>query len=258
MTPRPAARKAAPEAAPDDGRTAAARERGGTVGTRRALVESQILEAATELFAARGFAGTSLQDIAEATGLTRPALYHYFSSKEDLLSQLVKEVTVGPATDLRRLRRSTSMSVSERLHAMAAAVAGLQARHPARFRMLVRSEGDLPEALATPYDAGRRSVLREFSSVIDEGVRSGEFRAVDPRTAALGIIGLCNWVAWWHRPGDEVEDQRVVASLADMALSSVVAHDRRPTAAGGLGRVVELLKQDLAALERLAATDGRD
>ena len=248
MTPRPAA-----TSTPGDGRNANGDDRGPTVGTRRALVETQILEAATELFAARGFSGTSLQDVAEATGLTRPALYHYFSSKEDLLSRLVKEVTVGPATDLRRLRRKAGAPVGERLHAMAASVAGLQARHPSRFRMLVRSEGDLPEALATPYDAGRRAVLREFSSVIDEGVRSGEFRPVDPRTAALGIIGLCNWVAWWHKPGDDIEDRRVVESLADMALASVAAHDRRETTGSGLGRVVELLRQDLAALERLAS-----
>ncbi len=243
MTTRPRAAKATPEG---NGAKPAA-----TPGTRKALVETQILEAATELFAARGFSGTSLQDIAEATGLTRPALYHYFSSKEDLLSRLVSEVTVGPAADLRRIRRRTGPPATERLHAMAASIVELQALHPSRFRMLVRSEADLPETLASTYAAGRRSVLREFSSVIDEGVASGEFRPVDARTAALGIIGLCNWVAWWHRPGDDAEDRRVIASLADMAVASVVANDPRETSASGVGRVVELLKQDVAALERL-------
>ena len=52
------------------------------------------MAAATNLFAERGFAGTNLQDIAEATGLTRPALYHYFKSKESLLSRLVAELTL--------------------------------------------------------------------------------------------------------------------------------------------------------------------
>src|SRR6266478_2520132 len=69
-------------------------------GPRRDLMESQIMEEATRLFADRGFAGTSLQDIAVATGLTRPALYHYFGSKEDLLSRLVSELTEGPADEL--------------------------------------------------------------------------------------------------------------------------------------------------------------
>jgi AcrR family transcriptional regulator len=219
--------------------------------TRKALVESQIIEAATELFAERGFAGTSLQDIADATRLTRPALYHYFSSKEDLLSRLVSAATEGPAGELRAIRLQGRMSSVERLRAMASSIALLQARHPARFRLLIKSEADLPAALAKTYDSGRRSVLREFTALIEEGVRSGEFRAVDPRTAALGIIGLCNWVAWWHKPGNDADDQKIVTELADMAVASVVATDGRETAATGVARALELLKQDVAALEQL-------
>lgn len=225
-------------------------------GTRKTLVEAHIVEVATALFAERGFAGTSLQDIATAAGLTRPALYHYFASKEDLLSRLVSAATETPAGDLRRIRRGDGTCV-ERLRAMAASIAEMQAKHPARFRLLIMSEADLPARLAKPYASGRRSVLREFSTLLDEGVRTGEFRAVDSRTAALGIIGLCNWVAWWHRPGNDADDQRVVGELADMAVASVTAADRRETTTSGLARTIELLKHDVATLERLVETTDR-
>jgi len=213
-------------------------------------MESQIMEEATRLFADRGFAGTSLQDIADATGLTRPALYHYFGSKEDLLSRLVSELTEGPADELGEIRARTGATATERLRAMAFAVALRQATQPARFRVLVRSEAELPGALSKVYDQGRRRVLKEFSSVIDEGVRQGEFRPVDPRVAALGVIGLCNWVAWWHRPGGQRADQGVAEALADMAVASVARQDARATEAGGAARVLALLKEDVALLER--------
>jgi AcrR family transcriptional regulator len=228
-------------------------------------MESQIMEEATRLFADRGFAGTSLQDIADATGLTRPALYHYFGSKEELLSRLVSELTEGPADELGEIRRRTGTTATERLRAMAFAVALRQASQPARFRVLVRSEAELPEALSKVYDQGRRRVLKEFSAVIDEGVRRGEFRPVDPRIAALGVIGLCNWVAWWHRPGGQRADEGVAGALADMAVASVVRQDARATGAegaegaggvegaGGAARVLALLKEDVALLERLLA-----
>lgn len=240
-----------PPPRPRRAETRRAAEDTGARTTRRGLVETQIVEAATELFAERGFAGTSLQDIADATGLTRPALYHYFSSKEDLLSRLVSEVTVGPAGDLRRIRRDDTLSLVERLRAMAASVALLQAQRPDRFRLLIRSEAELPSALAKTYDAGRRSVLREFTAVIDEGVRSGHLRAVEPRVAALGIIGLCNWVAWWHRPGSDDADRQVVAALADMAVASVVAQDQDQASGSGVAQALQRLKKDVAALERL-------
>jgi AcrR family transcriptional regulator len=216
-------------------------------------MESQIMEEATRLFADRGFAGTSLQDIADATGLTRPALYHYFESKEDLLSRLVSELTEGPAEQLGEIRRRADTTAGERLRAMALAVALRQASQPARFRLLVRSEAELPEGLSKVYHQGRRRVLREFSSIIDEGVRSGEFRPVDPRIAALGVIGLCNWVAWWHRPGDQRADHSVAEALADMAIASLVQHDARPTEAEGAARALALLKEDVALLERFLA-----
>ena len=57
------------EGGPPEGRAAE-----GRASTRRALVEQEIYEQATRLFAERGFAGTSFQDIADAVGLTRPAL----------------------------------------------------------------------------------------------------------------------------------------------------------------------------------------
>jgi AcrR family transcriptional regulator len=242
---------AEPAERPARKKRAAAPARAG--GPRRDLMESQIMEEATRLFADRGFAGTSLQDIADATGLTRPALYHYFGSKEDLLSRLVSELTEGPADELAEIRARTGTTATGRLRDMAFAVALRQASQPARFRALVRSEAELSEALSKVYDHGRRRVLKEFSSVIEEGVRGGEFRPVDPRIAALGVIGLCNWVAWWHRPGDQRADRGVADSLAEMAVASVVQHDARPTEAGGAARAQALLKEDVALLERFLA-----
>lgn len=224
-------------------------------GTRKALVESQIVERATQLFAERGFAGTSLQDVADAMGLTRPALYHYFSSKEDLLSRLVSDATEGPAEELREIRCRVGAPVTERLHAMATAIALLQASHPARFRALIRSEAELPQPLTRTYQEGRRRVLREFTAVIDEGVRSGELRSVDPRTAALGVIGLCNWVAWWHHPTGEQADRDVARAMADMAVAAVASTDDRAVEGDGAARALRLLKDDVAALERLLLPD---
>jgi AcrR family transcriptional regulator len=225
-----------------------------TAQSRKELVAERIVETATRLFADQGFASTSIQDIAEANGLTRSALYHYFPNKEAILSRLVSEATDAAAGELRSIREQAGRPVAERLRAMAASVALLQARHPARFQLLVRSEPDLPAELAVSYAQGRRRVLREFATVIDEGVGSGTFRPVDSRTAALGIIGLCNWVAWWHRPGGEEAAQQVADALADMAVASVAVpdrSDRSDVAGSGLARTVALLKKDVAELELL-------
>ena len=238
--------------APKPGRTAdGARDERARSSTRRDLVEGQIIAEATRLFAERGFSGTSLKDIADATGLTRPALYHYVKSKDEILARLVTELAEMPARALQAVHAEEGMSTSERLRKMAHAVALQQATDPSRFQLLVRSEADLPDDLVVRYKESRRSVLREFVSVIEEGIAAGEFRSVHARTAALSILGQCNWVAWWHRSGTAPENERVADAIADLALASVrsaeepVGEDPRRRALRRVRRELDYLEQVL-------------
>jgi AcrR family transcriptional regulator len=226
-------------------------------GARWGLVENQILTEATRLFAERGFARTTLTDIAEATGLTRPALYHYFANKEALLARLVSDLTLAPAEELAKLRRFGGKTAVERLHAMAFDTARRHATQPERFRVLVRSDAELPLELAKSYRDGRRRILAEFKAVIEEGMASDEMRPVDARTAALGIIGQCTWVAWWYRPTEDGDERTVATALADMAVAAVSPTDGRSTTARGPARALELLKQDVALLEAALALESQ-
>jgi len=228
-------------AAPESGRSS----------TRRDLVESQIVAEATRLFAERGFSGTSLKDIADATGLTRPAIYHYVRNKDELLAKLVAELAQGPVLALREINDTADAEPLDRLRHMAQVVAGQQAAEPSRFQLLIRSEADLSDDLAGPYLQGRREVLAEFVRVIEDGVRAGQMRPVDPRIAALSILGQCNWVAWWQPPGASAEEAaRVADALADLAVASVISSGAdaavRDSPAGALAQV----RRDLDLLEQ--------
>lgn len=217
--------------------------------TRRDLVESQIIAEATRLFAERGFAGTSLKDIADATGLTRPALYHYVRSKDDILAKLVTELAELPAQALQEVNAEPDLTAPERLRRMAHAVALLQASGPTRFQLLIRSEADLPADVVERYAEGRRSVLREFIGVLEQGMAGGDFRAVDARVAALSILGQCNWVAWWHHDSTAEENERVADAIADLAVASVLAADG-PADEDPRRRSIARLRRELDYLER--------
>ena len=84
---------------------------------------SEILEHATRLFAERGYDGTTLQDIADAIGITRPGLYNYISSKEQLLAALVRDVSENTAHTVRAVRLRTDLSSVEKLRTVVRALA---------------------------------------------------------------------------------------------------------------------------------------
>jgi AcrR family transcriptional regulator len=217
---------------------------------RRELVENEIYEHASRLFAERGFAGTSLQDIAEAMGLTRPALYHYVKSKDELLAKLVTEITEGPAAELREINQRDDIDAVGKLRAFITAIVSRRTDQPARFRLIIRSEAELPPELSSAHERGRRAVLREFTTVIDEGIRSGRFRPMDASAAALGLIGMCNWVSWWYHPGGRMSAGSIAEQFADMAVAAVAQQGHRIPDAGGPDAAIALLRQDLDFLER--------
>ncbi len=218
--------------------------------TRRELVENELYEHATRLFAERGFAGTSLQDIADALGITRPALYYYVKSKDELLAKLVTEVTHGPLDELSALV-ARGLDPIATLRGIVTVLVRRQTSQPERFRLLIRSEAELPEELTAAYDEGRRGVLRTIAGVIDAGVRMGRFRPVDARVAALGVLGMCNWVAWWFQPGGRDAADDVIEQLADMAVGALQRPDHQMPDGDTPAAAIKLLRQDLDHLERI-------
>jgi len=124
------------------------------------------------------------------------------------------------------------------------------ATQPERFRLLIRSEADLPPELSRAYDTSRRAVLKAVTGVIEDGIRAGRFRPVDARVAALAVIGMCNWVAWWFRPGRDSIDA-VADQLADMAVAAVQRADHRTPEGEGPAAALKMLRQDIDHLERV-------
>jgi AcrR family transcriptional regulator len=215
-----------------------------------------ILEACARLFAQKGYDGTSLSEIAEAMGLTRPAVYHYFASKEAMLSSLVAETSELAADKLRSIRGDESLDSVSKLRAITAEIVQERLDFPERFRMLERSESALPGPIGDQHRAARRAVLAEVTGVVAEGILAGQFRSCDERVAALSVLGMCNWVAWWYRPGSADSPAAIIQEITTSAVAMLVQPDYQPHARRGPQAAIARLREDLDYLERVV--DHRD
>ena len=215
---------------------------------RRELVEAELLERAADLFADRGFNSTTLQDVADTVGLTRAALYHYFDSKEALLSTLVEGITEARVADIKTIRFHAALSLRQKLAAITRAMALNVATQPARFRLLLMSENELPAELAATHARARRETLDQLVELFAEGHASGVFSAAEPHLAAFALLGMCNWIAMWFKPGQKQSAEAVAEHYVQIALtafaSSAVAADEIPA-------TIVRMRDDLARLERL-------
>jgi AcrR family transcriptional regulator len=220
-------------------------------------VLDQILKHAARLFAEKGYAGTSLQDVSDSVGLQRTSLYYYFKTKEDLIAAIIEDVTVAAAQRNRSLRNVPGRSALVRVSDMVFDSVIRTLEHPEQFRLLDRIEAELPDTLAATYVQSKRAVRDEMIQAIIEGMRSGEIVQVDPRVAAFALIGMVNWTAWWYQPGkglDPKEIATIMSRLAANALSRGASTPAESTARG----VIEGIRNELDRLEALVAEPKKE
>jgi AcrR family transcriptional regulator len=225
-------------------------QNGDRAGPRRDILTSEVLDKAAVLFTERGYAGTSLQDIADQVGVSRTAIYHYFDSKEAVLNELVSGVTRGAARIFDELGTSTSLGPAEKLHEAARRFTLWVLDPKTYFKMIDRSEHELPAAVASSHRQTKRRVLSGVSSLIDAGIASGEFRAVDSKVAAFAIIGMCNWTAWWFNDRGEKSAKDVACALADLAIASL-RHANEKALPTDLLSLTKSIRTELDKIDRL-------
>ncbi len=187
-----------------------------TAGPRADRKRAEILRRAAEVFRRKGFHRAGMREIAKGLGVAPGAVYYYFESKEDLLHACQR-------LSLERLLRS------------AGEIAAAKARPAEKLGQLVLAHlshvlGELggsfahvefhalPEAQLAEVVGWRDAYERIVRGILDEGIRTGAFRAPDGKLAALALLGALNWAAVWWRPDGALSVDEVARRIADVFL----------------------------------------
>jgi TetR/AcrR family transcriptional regulator len=149
----------------------------------------RLLKAAGEVFAQKGYATASVREIVERAGLTKPALYYHFGSKEGILLAIVDEAFRVMASVVAEAAASTG-SVRERTLRVCEAVVQLAHEHRTEHRVAhivyFSAADSLPHV---DFARAHSGVLSQVEALIQAGIDSGEIRPVDPIEAALALLG---------------------------------------------------------------------
>nr|WP_157034151.1 TetR/AcrR family transcriptional regulator [Sphingomonas sp. Y57] len=218
---------------------------------RGALVRKAMLNAAAQLFAERGFGGTNLRDLADVLGISRPGLYYHFPNKEKILEALIEEVTLSSAAQLAEVVEKVERDPEDALRLVMRTVTNWVLENPVLFRVLDRSEADMPAELKERHAVSKKAILESFTGIIERGIAVGKFRPVDAHVAALSIIGMRNWAAWWFNPNGRMPKDEIADMIADMAVRSLLRPDAHRSRSDRIQDVLRILKEDVAHLDHL-------
>jgi len=198
---------------------------GGTTDNTRLAIQ----QAALELFSTAGFAGTGIRLIAQRAGISLASLYHYMSSKEDLLVGMMRENILTLLRDAEKeltgRRRPT-----ERL---AALVEVHVTTHATQRLLCIVSDTELRSLSKERREevvAYRDRYEDLWRETIDLGVASGDFATHDTAVASSALLEMCTGVAHWFREGGRLSLAEINALYIDMALGLLAGSptSRRP------------------------------
>ena len=176
-------------------------------------LRTRILREATRLFAEKGYAATSVREVVEASGCTKPALYYYFKSKDALFLEAIHAETEASTHIIVQ-----SMPSGDVTTVRAGMKRGLQAyvahirQNPMGMRLILRAELQRDEGQpAFDFDSLRTTQLQMIKDMLAHGVATGEIRKdVDLEDAAHAIAGMVEqrtqlWLAGVPMPEDMAE-----------------------------------------------------
>ncbi|HEY6034924.1 MAG TPA: TetR/AcrR family transcriptional regulator [Kofleriaceae bacterium] len=181
-----------------------------------------ILQQAARLIYLKGFDGTSMQDIADACGMTKAGLYHHIATKEAMLlaimhygMDLFEERVMGPVKDiadpLARLKATMANNVRLVTHDSTKEVTIILHEHSTLT-------GDAKQEIN-----GRKKLYVQFlERTFQEAMAQGQIRKVDATLASFSFLGTVLWTYKWYRSDGALSPQQLADGIGDLFFNGLM------------------------------------
>ncbi len=157
-------------------------------------VRQRLLQAALDLFTEKGYAATSVREIVDAAGVTKPALYYYFKSKEGIYLELFREPFAFFSKILEDARNKEG-GVRARVVRLFDRIFALFIARLKEARLMYSIYYGPPQGAPFFDFEGFHLKMREVTGlIVREGIEKGELKAVDADAATWALIGALNFI----------------------------------------------------------------
>lgn len=181
-----------------------------------------ILERAARVICQQGFEATSMQQIAEACGLTKAGLYHHIRTKDALLlaimqygMDLFEELVLHQVADiddpLERLRMTMDRNV--RLVTMDSMK---------EVTIILHEHDTLTGAAASEINARKKRYVAFLEQTLREAIARGQIREIDPTIATYSFLGTILWIYKWYRSDGRLTQDALAAGMVDLFFAGLL------------------------------------
>ena len=191
----------------------------------------RILRAAEALFDAQGYANTTIEQIVQQLGVTKPFVYYYFRNKLEIFETLSWAPTVACFTAMDFAEgdtRPAHVKVAEGLERL---IRATLEHHPAAFFPYREPQVYRPEYQAAQKDIANRFYDR-MCGLLEQGRTEGMLEFNETRITALAACSLPGFLSNWYRPEGRLSQEAIVAELTQLACRVIGLRTRRKAGTG--------------------------
>ena len=186
--------------------------------------KAQIDQAATALFRARGFAATSMRELATELGLEAGSLYSHIKSKEEILHRICFGLAEAFFRAFDAATADAAAPLATQLRQAIEAHVRVLTRDGAASAVFLHEWRHLSEPAYTEFLVLRDRYEAGFRMLITRGVATGELHAPDAAFAALTLLASLNWLPSWYRPDGQLAPEEIAHRLAEQLLNGMRNH----------------------------------
>ena len=179
-----------------------------------------IVSKAAELYGQRGFLGSSIADLAEACGMSKSLLYHYFSSKEDILFEIMDSHVADLGQIAARVRNEPDPR--KRLFRLTEQFMEVYVPASNRHKVLLNDLDKLPPQRRKTIIAEQRVLLDAVDAILTELSPTLANKARERRAATMIYFGMINWTHTWFDPKGALDAGEIATLAVNIFLKGVL------------------------------------
>lgn len=177
-----------------------------------------IIDQAARLFHEKGFAATSMRDLAEKVGVEAASLYNHIQSKSEILQEICFKVANEFMSMLDEVDSNEEKSI-RKVEALLRFHVRQMVNHYENVYVSDREWKHLTDPYLSNFQNQRRTYRKRFAAIIEEGIRLNEIKPIDAPTAVLIILHAVSGIESWHRSRKKITaellEENMVMILVD-------------------------------------------
>jgi TetR/AcrR family transcriptional regulator, cholesterol catabolism regulator len=190
---------------------------------KRASKKGLILRKAAAMFREKGFAATSMRDLAEAVGIEAASLYNHIRSKNEILEAICFDVANVFNTNIEEIDASSQKIITKVEQLLRFHIKQMVENYEEVY-VADREWKHLEDPYLSNFQTQRRNYRKKFANIIQEGIAKGEIRKIDAPTAVLIMLHAISGIESWHRSKAKVSSQELEDNMLAIMIDGLRKH----------------------------------